>query len=135
MPTSKTKTLTVEECERRIWSDLEGVSLVRGDVGDLGGMIQERLRALLAAQPTAIRNRVDLIGCNHKHIREYVSQRRPDVAGSVDGILDAALGGFGGDKTKEGIMALMALAYSAGRASVIAEVEGITITDVCKDGY
>jgi hypothetical protein len=79
-----------------------------------------------------IRNRVDLVGDNNKHIREYVSERRPDVADSVHGVLDYNLGG---DPTKDGVIALMAIAYAAGRASVIAEVEGATIADVCKDGY
>lgn len=89
--------------------------------------------------PIAIRDRVDLIGCNHKHIREYVGQRRPDLADQVNMFLDAALGGdlvaWRLDRSKDAIMALMALSYSVGRASAIAEVEGTTITNVCKDGY
>ncbi len=83
-------------------------------------------------QRTAARGQVDIIGCNHQHIREYVSVRRPDVLGPVERILDAALGG---DRSKDGIVALMALTYSAGRASVVAEMEGRTIAAVCKDGY
>ncbi len=69
-----------------------------------------------------IRHLVDRIGNNVPHITEWVRVRRPDVVEYVDTVMG-----------HEDVMLLMATAYAAGRASVIAEVEGTTVTEVESD--
>lgn len=68
-----------------------------------------------------IRDKVDLIGNNIADILEWCRAKRPDCLAHVERLKD-----------EDAFMLLMAIAYQAGRASVIAEVEKTTITEVCE---
>jgi hypothetical protein len=78
-----------------------------------------------------IADRVDIIGHNVEHIREYVATRRPECLGSLDQIIEATKSPLRSQKD-DALLFLLAIGYSAGRASVVAEVEGRTIKDVCE---
>ncbi len=69
-----------------------------------------------------IRDRIDRIGDNAPHILEYARVKRPEIASMVDRLQENPAIGL-----------LVAVAYAAGRASIIAEVEGTTITEVEND--
>lgn len=66
-----------------------------------------------------IRDKVDCVGHNFDDIMEWARVRRPDVVHHINQL-----------RSNDAIILLMAIAYSAGRSSVIAEVEQTTITQL-----
>jgi hypothetical protein len=83
----------------------------------------------MPADDIKIANRVDIIGHNVADIRAYVLARRPDVVDHIERILSER-----GGRTdhNDALLFLLSIGYSAGRASVVAEVEQRPIADVCK---
>lgn len=65
-----------------------------------------------------IKDKVNPVGNNKKDVLEWVRVRRPDTAANIEKLWD-----------QDGPALLMAIAYQAGRASVIAEIDGTTITE------
>lgn len=72
-------------------------------------------------EPIQVHDRVDPIGCNHAHIMEWVRERRPDLVAQLPAFIE-----------NDATMLLMAVAYSAGRVSVVAELEGRTVAEVAR---
>lgn len=69
-----------------------------------------------------IRDQVDYVGNNKPHILEWAKARRPDVARDLQTLLN-----------REDLMFIAAIAYAAGRTSVVAELEKTTIAEVLKE--
>lgn len=66
-----------------------------------------------------IQYKIDLVGKNLPDILEWCKVRRPDLVPHMQVI-----------QKLEAYVLLLAVAYAAGRSSVIAELEGTTITEV-----
>lgn len=64
------------------------------------------------------------VGQNVEDIIAYAKVRRPDVLNHLPGLLD-----------NQGIMFVAAIAYAAGRASVVAEVNETTIESAVKEEF
>ena len=72
-------------------------------------------------EPAPAHQRVDPIGNNHEHIQEWTRARRPDLTKVIERAVNDI------DR-----MVFMAIAYAAGRASVVAELDHITVTEAAK---
>ncbi|VVB77418.1 Uncharacterised protein [uncultured archaeon] len=73
----------------------------------------------MARPLSGISRLVDIVGNNKEDILEYVKVRRSDVYDKLAPLLD-----------RDDLFFIAALAYAAGRTSVVAELEGKTIKEV-----
>ena len=69
-----------------------------------------------------IRDQVDPVGHNIVHILEWARVRRPDLVN----ILERA-------QNDDALMSLLAIGYAAGRTSVVAELEKVSITQLAPE--
>ena len=68
--------------------------------------------------PKTVATRIDPVGHNLIDILEYCAVRRPDVVTQIERLAQ-----------QDALMFLLAIGYAAGRASVVAELDGIEVRE------